>query len=76
MVTRSNARQRALRADIPVVVEFRTPMSPEQQQWLRTTRVRVRRVAFDVNDTASAALLHDQSTLVGLCTESLQRVEQ
>ena len=52
-------------ADVPVVVEFRRPMSPAQQQWLRTTRVRVRRVAFHTDDAASTALLRDHSTLVG-----------
>ena len=44
-------------ADAPVMVEFRAPMSPQQRQWLRTTRLRMRRVAFHVDDAASAALL-------------------
>ena len=52
------------RADIPVVVKFPAPMSPEQQQWLYTAAVRVRRVSFHVSDAASAALLHDPLTLV------------
>ena len=52
-------------ADVPVVVIFTEPTSATQQLWLRTTRVRVRHVAFHVDDNASAALLHDPSTLVG-----------
>ena len=51
-------------AGTPVVVDFAAPMSPTQQQWLRSTPVRVRRVAFHVSDAASAALLHDPRTLV------------
>jgi len=46
-------------ADIPVGVEYRAPMTLAQQQWLRTTRVRVRRMAFHADDAASAALLCD-----------------
>ena len=39
-------------------------MSLKQRRWLRSTQVRVRHLAFHVNDQASAALLHDLSTLV------------
>jgi len=53
-----------------VVVEFCAPMSPEQQQWLRTTRMRVRRVAFHAGDAASASLLRDQFTLVRALLQS------
>jgi len=52
-------------ADAPVVVEFRAPTSPEQRMWLRSTRVRVRRVAFHVDDQTSAVLLHDPTFMVG-----------
>ena len=41
-------------------------MSPEQQQWLRTTRVRVRHLTFHINDAASEALIDDQLTLVSV----------
>ena len=61
-------------ADAPVVVEFRAPMSPEQQQWLRKTHLHMRRVAFHIDDAASAALLHDTTTLVrGLLPAVLSR---
>ena len=53
-------------ADTPVVVQFREALSPEQQVWLRKTRIRVRRVAFRQDDQASAELLHDASMLVSL----------
>lgn len=46
-------------------------MTHEQQQWLRTTRARVRCVAFRVE-----ALLHDQSTLVGVCFEEREHIQQ
>lgn len=55
----------ARRADVPVVVEFRVPASLEQRMWLRSTRVRVRRVAFHVGDKTSAILLHDPTYMVG-----------
>jgi len=48
-----------------VVVIFTEPTSPAQREWLRMTRVRVRHIAFHIDDIASAALLHDPSTLVG-----------
>ncbi len=53
------------RADVPVVVDFHAPTSPEQRMWLRSTRVRVRRVAFHVDDKTSAVLLHDPTFMVG-----------
>ena len=61
----SGRQCRALCADMPVVIEFSAPTSPEQQLWLFKTHVRVRRVAFDVNDKASVALLVDPLMLVG-----------
>ncbi len=51
-------------ADVLVVVEFTEPTSSAQQQWLRMTPVRVRRIVFHNKDENSAALLHDTSTLV------------
>jgi len=52
-------------AESPVVVRFRAPMTPKQQQWLRSTTAHVRRIRFHSGDDASAALLHDIFTLVG-----------
>ena len=63
-IAQSDERCSACTADIPVVLEFHAPMTHEQQQWLRTTRVRMRSVAFHIDDAASAALLHDNTTLV------------
>ncbi len=34
------------RVDVPVVVGFAAPMTPEQQHWLRATAVRVRYIVF------------------------------
>ena len=55
----------ARHADVPVVVEFQVPASLKQRMWLRSTRVRVRRVAFHVDDKTSAILLHDPTYMVG-----------
>ena len=52
------------------MVEFHTLTTPQQQQWLHTTRVRERRVAFHADDAASAMVLQDQTTLVRACLRS------
>ncbi len=46
------------------MVDFKAPTTSDQQHWLRRTRVRLRRVAFHLNDAASVTLLHDSSMLV------------
>ncbi len=55
-----------------MVVEFRKLLGlcTAQRHWLYHTRVRVRRIAFNVDNAASAMLLHDPKALVSIWLEA------
>jgi len=55
-----------------VVVEFRKLLGLciARRLWLYHTRVRVRRIAFNIDDAASATLLHDPKALVSIWLEA------
>lgn len=55
-----------------MVVEFRKLLGLciARRLWLYHTRVRVRRIAFNIDDAASATLLHDPKALVSIWLEA------
>ena len=55
-----------------MVVEFHKLLGlcVAQRLWLYHTHVHVRRIAFNIDDTASATLLHDPKALVSIWLEA------